>query len=56
MSQNGLLLHYFLAPLNGKPPTLVHCLYQMSPLNHKRIASSLAPAIFHVTKKMTIQI
>jgi len=26
---------------NGKPTLILHCLYQMSPLNHKRTSSSL---------------
>ena len=30
---------------------LVHCLYQMSPLNHKRTTGSLAPPISYVAKK-----
>ncbi len=30
---------------------LVHCLYQMLALNHKRTTSSLAPPIFYAAKK-----
>jgi hypothetical protein len=35
---------------NGEPTLLVHCLYQMSPLNHKRTTSSLAAPIICVAK------
>jgi len=31
---------------NGKSTLLVHCLYQMSPLNHKMTSSSFVPPIF----------
>jgi len=31
---------------NGEPTLLVHCFYQMLPLNHKRTTSSWAPPIF----------
>ncbi len=41
--------------INGEPTLLVHCLYQMSPLNHKRTTSSLAPPIFYVAKKLSIK-
>jgi len=34
---------------------LVHCLYKMLPLNHKRTASSLAPPIFYVAKNSAIK-
>ncbi len=34
----------------GKSTLLVHCLYQMSPLNHKRTTSSIAPSVFNVVK------
>jgi hypothetical protein len=34
---------------------LVHCLYQMLPLTHKRITSSLAPPLFYVAKKLAIK-
>ncbi len=37
---------------NGEPTLLVHCLYQMLPLNHKRTTSSLAPPIICVPKKI----
>ncbi len=36
----------------GSQRFLVHCLYLMSPLNHKRTTSSLAPPIFYVAKKL----
>ncbi len=36
--------------INGEPTLLVHCLYQMSPLNRKKTTSSLAPPIFYVAK------
>ncbi len=39
---------------NGKSTLLVHCLYQMSPFNHKRSASSLASPKFYVAKKLAI--
>jgi len=42
--------------VNGEPTLLVHCLYQMSPLNHKRATSSLAPPIICVAKKCVIKI
>jgi len=35
---------------NGDPTLLVHCLYQMSPLNHIRTTSSLVTPIFYVAK------
>ncbi len=41
--------------VNGNPTLLVHCLYQMSPRNHKRTTSSLAPLIFYVAKKLAIK-
>ncbi len=37
---------------NRKPTLLVHCLYQMLPLNHKKTTSSLAPPIICVAKKI----
>ncbi len=37
---------------NGKPTLFLQCLYKMSPLNHKRTTSSLAPPIFYVAKKI----
>ncbi len=40
---------------NGEATLLVHCLYQMSPLNHRRTTSSLAPPIFYVAKKSAIK-
>ncbi len=36
--------------VNGEPNLLVKCLFQMSPLNHKRATISLAPPIFYVAK------
>ncbi len=41
--------------LNEEPTLLVHCLYQMSPLNHKRTTSSLAPPIFYAAKKWQLK-
>ncbi len=38
--------------INGEPTLLVHCLYQKSPLNHKRTRSSLASPIFCVANKL----
>jgi hypothetical protein len=35
---------------NEEPTLLVPCLYWMSPLNHKRTTSSLAPPIIYVVK------
>jgi hypothetical protein len=40
---------------NGKPTFLFQCLYFMSPLNHKKTTSSLAPPIFYVTKNLAIK-
>jgi len=40
---------------NGKYTLLVHCLYYMLALNHKRTTSSLAPSIFYVAKKLAIK-
>jgi len=40
---------------NGEPTLLVHCLYQMSPLNHKRTTSSLVPLIIYVAKNSAIK-
>ncbi len=40
---------------NGEMTLLVHCLYKMLPLNHKRTASSLAPPIFYVAKNSAIK-
>ena len=40
---------------NGDPTLLVHCLYQMLPLNHKRTTSSLEPPIFYVAKYSAIK-
>jgi len=37
------ILKILALPINGEPSLLVHCLYQMLPLNHKRTTSSLAP-------------
>ncbi len=36
---------------NGEPTLLVHCLYYMLTLNHKRTTSSLAPPLFYVAEK-----
>ena len=36
--------------LNCKLTPLVYCLYQMSPLNHKKPTSSLEPSLFCVAK------
>jgi len=41
--------------VNGESTLLVHGLYQMSPLNHKRSTSSLAPPIFYVAKKWQLK-
>jgi len=38
-----------------EPTLLVHCLYYMPPLNHKRTTSSLAPQISCVAKKLAIK-
>jgi len=40
---------------NGEPTLLVHCLYQLLPLNHKRTTSSLAPPIFYVAKNRQLK-
>jgi len=40
---------------NGELMLLVLCLYQTSPLNHKRTTISLAPPIFYVTKNSAIK-
>ena len=40
---------------NGEPTLLVHCLYHMSPLNHKRTTSSLAPPICYVAKILQLK-
>jgi len=37
------------------PTLLAHCLYYMSPLNHKRTTSSLAPHIFYVEKNWQLK-
>ncbi len=41
--------------LNEEPTLLVHCLFQISPLNHKRTTSSLAPPIIYVAKNSAIK-
>jgi len=41
---------------NGEPTLLVHCLYWMLPLNHKRTTSSLVPPIIFVANKSAINI
>jgi hypothetical protein len=38
-----------------EPTLLVHCLYQMMPLNHKRTTSSLAPPTFYVAKNWQLK-
>ena len=40
---------------NGKPILLVHCLYYILPLNHKRTTSSLASSIFYVAKNCQLK-
>ncbi len=47
--------HRCLCLVNKEPTLLVHCLYQMSSLNHKRTTSSLAPPIFYVAKNSAIK-
>ncbi len=39
---------------NWEPTLLVHCLYQMSPLNQKRTTSTLAPPISYLMKHLAI--
>jgi len=38
-----------------KPSLLVHCLYKMMPLNHKRTTSFLAPPIKRFMKQKILQ-
>jgi len=37
-------------PLQWRAYFLVNCLYQMSPLNHKRTISSIAPPVIYLAK------
>ncbi len=41
--------------LNGELTILVHCLYKMWPLDHKRTTSSLVPPMFYVAKNCAIK-
>jgi hypothetical protein len=41
----------FVISLGLKPTLLVHCLYEMLPLNHKRATSSLAPPPYILCNK-----
>ncbi len=50
----GYGVFQFQTQANGELTLLVHCLFQMLPLNHKRTTSSLAPPFF-VAKKLAIK-
>jgi len=41
--------------VNGQPTLLVHCLYYMLPLNHKRTTSSSATPMFYVAKNWQLK-
>ncbi len=52
--QTNLVSQLFNGHSNGEPTLLVHCLYKMTPLNHKRTPSSLAPHICCAAKAKKI--